>query len=185
MTRAHLFDRLKKKLTKEEQTRSEGPPLFDGFPALMDQHLIRMETAYSHMAGFLPIGNVIASLRHPEVMIYAQTAGVLQLPTALRENRHCWQTHPFPDLCLIVSILPALYAEDAKRYFGGQYFSFLETCADEMGVAFMQFPIAHWVLCSDGSLGGVHLTLVPGTADALVVFAQDMLTPTEKMQVGL
>jgi tetratricopeptide (TPR) repeat protein len=148
-------------------------------------HLDRMARLYKKQPGFTITDAVSKRLLQTEVLSFTLKAMTDKLQESFQNNRHHWQSRRFGDLCLIVSVVPALDAAKARTYFQGKYLPFTEDQLKVLGGEFGQVNFAHWVLCSDGNKMGVHLTIIPAAQGGMLLFAQEMLTEKEQVDLGL
>ena len=152
---------------------------------IIRRHLDRLVSQYKNQPGFAFTETITKRLLKVDALTFTLKAMIDEQQEALQKERHLSQSRKFSDLCLIISVVPALGAIEARTYFQGNYLGFLENQVRSLGAFFGQDNIAHWVLCSDGNALGVHLTIIPGTQNGLFVFAQDMLSDKEKAGIGL
>jgi hypothetical protein len=152
---------------------------------IIRHHLYRMEHEFKKQPGFAITNAIAKKLLRTDVLTFTLKTMTNELPESFNDNSHHWQSRKFSDLCLIVSIVPALESSEARTYFQGRCLAFVEDQLRDIGGEFGQNNIVHWILCSDGNKMGVHMTIIPAGQDGLFLFALEMMTEEEKARLGL
>ena len=149
---------------------------------LMRDHITRIT---DHQA-FKSDARVLAfyrSLLDPAPLSFVKKTIAANLGAAQDADQECTGGQPVEGIFVLVSVVPQLVPDYAKSYFSGGYLRFLDTQLQQAGVRIDATSIAHWIYCTDGKNGAIHLTGLPRQGQRVV--ALEMLTAAERSRIGL
>ena len=156
------------------------------------EHLSRMQAQHRGHRAYSFMKPRWDKLLRPEVMAFAVAAADQQMRQSVAEDAHHHQGRHFGDLYVAVSTVPAVDIAQARRYFPGGYFEFMDVLLNEAQFGDGQVDLAHWIFCYDGRRQAMHLTYMPAMGlvhdhgpRTLSVLAQDLMTASEKAQARI
>jgi len=127
----------------------------------------------------------MGSLLTFEAVALAATAMTEALRGGLADGTHRWQFQRQGSLFIAGSALPAVEPATARSFFDGGYPRFLQELIDRSGVGTDGTSLANSILCSDGRRAAVHLTFLPADRNETPIVAQDLMTATERLNLGI
>jgi hypothetical protein len=132
---------------------------------------------------------ILAKLLRKEALTFAKQTVTDYAVLSQIENAHYFAGKPFRDLKVVVSIIPSVDLDRAKRYFidvyADGYYDFLALLLTSPD-ADLYSDFAHWVFCCDADQAGLHLTYISamGRTPRVFLIAEELLTPDEYERVN-
>ena len=172
-----------------ESPRAEAPSESDlesSIRGLMQRHLERLGSERGSVKG---VPELCDQLLTDRLLSVAVSAVAKLLPGVLAGSTPSSSSNMTADWLVAVTVCPALLPEDVRGTFPNGYLALL----DELAKPGLTQPegryVAHWIYCTKGDpqAAAVHLTLIPNSrvSAASAILATDLMTPTERQQVGM
>lgn len=86
----------------------------------------------------------------------------------------------FPDVHVVVSVLPEVRARRVRRLMGGGYLAWVDRVFRGAGVPLGEIDVAHWLLCVGGRRQAVHLAYLSTDRREMALLPWELLSRAEK-----
>ena len=157
------------------------------FEKTIKNHLTRFQRFIKTTSSYSLMKPYIERLSQTDVMSFTLLVAEQEMEKSILEHKHSYRSRKFDHLLLTISTIPIANPDIAKMFFANGYLAFVDQVLKNWDYQPPVNDFAHWILCFDGKLSSVHLTLLPASEieEAMIIFAEDLMTLEEKWHMGI
>lgn len=150
---------------------------------LIMDHMERLAAQFRTSSSYEQTAELWNRLLASEVLSLTSDMMIKLASEAVASGEHRLVLMPFPDLTLLISVIPRAEVEACRTYFEGGYNRFIE---QEIAPLVMAGSSAvHWILCCDRHNYKINLGVFPANHQLILLLPTELLTPEERAVAGL